>query len=273
VVAQSGRVLAVDVGNSTTALAVVEPDSLTIRRSWRLASRSDRTADEWRSILSSLLRESDVQRESIVGYVIASVVPRITHSLMRMFQEWCQESPLIVSASSDLGIVVRVDRPEDVGADRLANAVAAAHVSSGPAVVVDAGTATKIDAISVAGDFLGGAIAPGIGIGLDILATRAARLYAVEIAAPAHVIGRNTTEAVQSGVVVGHIAMIEGLIARFQQVLGPNINVVATGGYGTILAASTSVIATVEPDLTLLGAVLIWRRQRIAGSLTIATAV
>jgi len=156
---------------------------------------------------------------------------------------------------------VAVDQPMEVGADRLVNAVAARQLEGQPAIVIDAGTATKVDAISPDGTFLGGAIAPGIGIGLDALAARAARLYAVEVAPPPRTIGRNTIEAIQSGLINGHVAMVEGLVSRVRSELGEVAPVVVTGGYGPLIAEAIDMPVRREPNLTLIGAAIVWKRE------------
>ncbi|MGH2533962.1 MAG: type III pantothenate kinase [Thermomicrobiales bacterium] len=254
-------ILAIDVGNSTTTVALVQLSGLSIDAAWRMSTQADRLQDEWRSILSPLIEGFVDQHGPIAGSVIASVVPRVTWALGSMVLDWFGVEPLIVDATHNLGIGVAVDYPLDVGADRLVNAVAAKHLVGAPAIIVDVGTATKIDVVSAQGDFLGGAIAPGIGIGLDALAARAAQLYAVEITLPRRAIGRGTVEAIQSGLVLGHVAMIEGIVARVRAELNHDPPVIVTGGFGELLSAAMSFRTRREPHLTLVGAALVWSRE------------
>jgi type III pantothenate kinase len=258
-------VIVIDVGNSNTVVSPVDSTSLAIMQAWRIATQVHRTPDEWRLILAALSSEQGIGPASITGVVVTSVVPSVTHSLLAMFHQWVGTEPFVVSGLCDLGLTLQVDQPEEVGADRLVNAVATYQLTGGPAIVVDAGTATKIDAVSEDGAFLGGAIAPGLGMGRDALADRAARLYAVEIRAPDRVIGRNTSEAIQSGVVFGHVTMIEGMIARFRQEMGAETPVILTGGFAEVIAGLTSISMRHEPDLTLFGSALVWTRQIAQG--------
>lgn len=253
--------LAIDVGNSTSKFGIVEAPPGMPSRIWRVTTHADRTPDEWRVFLAPLFDQDELAPDRPVDVVISSVVPNVTHALVDLFGAWLGAEPLTIDASRTLGIGIEVDHPQEVGADRLANAAAGHHLVGPPVIVVDAGTATKFDVVNAAGDFIGGVIAPGIGIGRDALARKGARLHAVEIAKPAHVIGRNTTEAMQSGLLYGHATMIDGMLRHVQSELDTDAPVIATGGFGPLLASISPVFSRVEPLLTLYGASLIWTRH------------
>ena len=255
--------LAIDVGNTNSVFGLSDPVATgPFRPVWRLSSVHERTADEWYALLAPLLANQVPATDAIADVAIATVVPAIGRALHDMADRRFGVKPLFVSASLDLGINVRADAPAEVGADRLANCAAAHAIMGGPVVVVDLGTATKIEAVTAAGDYLGGIIAPGLGLGLDALATRAARLYAVELRLPDDVIGRNTVAAVQSGVVAGHLAMIEGLVRQLQSRLGGDARVILTGGFATSLAGASPLFTDDIPDLVLRGIREIARRNR-----------
>jgi type III pantothenate kinase len=258
--------LAIDAGNTNTVFGLFTADTPMPSAIWRLTSRRDRTADEWFALLAPLFVAAAVPLDSIDGAVLSSVVPAIGDALIRTTRERFSVEPLIVGPELDLGISVRTDAPNETGTDRIANCVAAFARFGGPTVVVDLGTATKIEAITGGGDYLGGVIAPGIGLTLDALATRAARLYAVELKRPTAAIGGNTIAAVQAGVVEGHLAMIEGLVARMRNQLGGARNIVLTGGYSHVFADARSVFTDFVPTLTLEGLHLIYRRNREWGA-------
>jgi type III pantothenate kinase len=189
---------------------------------------------------------------------MASVVPSITNEFLTLFDNWLRIEPLVVSADLELGIEVAIERPREVGADRLCNAVAAFQCVLSDAIVVDLGTATKVEAITAKGVYLGGAIAPGISVSLDTLVARAAQLYSVPIEFPNSAIGTNTVEAMQSGLVIGHLAMIEGLVQRFRDQIGAPAPVLLTGGYAQIFWQRSDVFDRHEPELTLRGLLHIW---------------
>jgi type III pantothenate kinase len=258
------QILVIDVGNSTTVLALMDLRSRRWQARVRLTSNRDRTVDEWRALVDTTFVEPRLPERSLAGVCISSVVPAVTRSLVRLCSDWLGETPLVVSHDLDLGFTVATDQPWEVGSDRIVNAAAAIEDSGCPVIIVDAGTATKIDAVSADNRYLGGVIAPGMGISLDALAGRAARLYAVELSVPPRVIGTNTIDAIRSGVVIGHLAMVEGLIAREREQLDVEAPVIVTGGFGGILAPHLSLKARFIPDLTLSGIALVWERN--AGS-------
>ncbi len=253
--------LAIDVGNTNTVFGLYVADDPEPAAIWRLTSRLDRTDDEWFALLTPLLADGGFEPRDINGVVMSSVVPAIGSALARLSCTRLDLDPLVVGPELDLGITVRTEAPNETGTDRIANCAAAFARFGGPTIVVDLGTATKIEAITAEGDYLGGVIAPGLGLTLDALATRAARLFAVELKRPPATIGRNTVAAVQSGVVEGHLAMIDGLVARMRAELGATRQVVLTGGYSHVFADVRSVFTDFVPTLTLEGLRLIHRRN------------
>jgi type III pantothenate kinase len=257
--------LAIDVGNSTTVFGFLEPDTGEMELRWEVATDPQRSSGDWGVLLMPILRSAKITDRAAEGVIISSVVPPVTAALGEAIQTRLAQEPVVVSADRDLGIEVRVEHPMKVGTDRLVDAVAAYGRYGAPVMIVDAGTATKIDAVARGGVFLGGAIAPGIGIGLDALASRAAQLNAVPLEQPPQVIGRNTTEAIQSGLVLGHIAMIEGMVARVRAMLAADAPVVLTGGYGRLLFPLSTVFRAFEPDLALDGLRRLWLRWRAEG--------
>jgi type III pantothenate kinase len=252
---------AIDVGNTNVVLGVFEKGDPLLRANWRLATQRDRTADDWNLLLAPLISSELYPGNSISGVILSSVVPAITESLSRWSRNRLTIEPVIVNADLDLGINVKTDVPAETGADRICNSVAAYAQFGGPVIVVDLGTATKIEAITESGDYLGGVIAPGIGIMIETLAARAARLYAVKMALPSKAIGSNTITAVQSGVVAGHLAMIEGLVHRVSNELGGARHVVLSGGYSPVFAGVESVVTDIAPNLTLDGLRIIFERN------------
>jgi type III pantothenate kinase len=253
--------LAIDVGNTNAVFGVYVGEDAEPAAIWRLAAQRDRTDDEWFALLSPLFGAGGFEREDVTGVVLSSVVPAIGTALSRACRARLRLEPLVVGPELDLGISIRTDVPNETGTDRIANCAAAYARFGGPTIVVDLGTATKIEAITKEGEYLGGVIAPGLGLTLDALATRAARLYAVELKRPGATIGRNTIAAVQAGVVEGHLAMIEGLVARSRAELGGADHVVLTGGYSHVFAEARSVMTEYVPALTLEGLRLIYRRN------------
>ncbi|HEY8446550.1 MAG TPA: type III pantothenate kinase [Thermomicrobiales bacterium] len=258
--------LTIDIGNTTTAFGLWpdgdDPETEHPLSRWRLSSARERTADEWRSLVEPHLAAALAPGEQVRGVVVSSVVPAITDAINRLVESWLGVPPLLITPDLDLGIQVRTDAPRETGADRIVNCAAAYARFGGPTIVVDTGTATKIEAITADGAFIGGVIAPGVAISLDALATRAARLYAVELRLPAHAVGRNTVTALQSGVVAGHLAMIEGMVRRVSEEIGGAKAVVLTGGNAEIFAGASACFTAYEPDLTLRGLRLVWHRNR-----------
>lgn len=256
--------LAIDVGNTNIVLGVFDGPALV--HSWRLATLRERTADEIGVLVTQFFEHQRLHVSAIDAIALASVVPPLTGTLVSMGQRYFGVAPLVIDATVDTGMPVLYDNPAEVGADRIVNGVAA-YEAFGRAdrrrvIVVDFGTATTLDAISAAGEYLGGVICPGIQISADALFQRAAKLPRVDVRKPTTVIGRTTIGSMQSGLFFGYVDMVEGLVRRVRRELGEPAFCVATGGMAEIIAPDTTVIEHVEPDLTLQGLRLIWVRQR-----------
>ena len=247
--------LTLNIGNTHTKVGLY--DGARAVQQWRLTSDPARPPDEWGALLYALWAAAGVDPAMIHGAVCASVVPPLTAAFTYWVQRELGCELLVVNASIPLGLGVRVDQPLMVGADRLANAVAARALVGAPCVALDAGTATTFNVVDPAGDFVGGAIAPGLGTTADALAGRGAQLFHVDLVPPAHAIGRNTGEAMQSGIVWGYVGLVEGLLTRIAAegaAAGwPPLPVVATGGFAPLLATFTPALPQVVPDLTLDG--------------------
>jgi type III pantothenate kinase len=214
--------------------------------------------DEFGVQLMGLLDHKTVSVSQINCAVIASVVPQLTERWVQVCQIYLNCTPLVIDANTKTGVKILIDNPQSVGADRIVDAAAVRSLYGGPACVVDFGTATTFDAVSAEGNYLGGAIAPGIGIAADALAQRTAKLPRVDIAAPPSPIGRNTIHAMQSGLLYGYIGLVEGMVARFRKELGPSMKVIATGGLAELIAQHTNIIEITAPWLTLDGLRLIY---------------
>jgi len=254
--------LAIDSGNTNAVFGVYDGD--TLRASWRVSTNARRTGDEYAVWLTQLLALAGLARTDIDATIIANVVPEASFNLTGLCQRYFASEPLVVGrANCNLGISVDVDMPaEYVGADRVANAVAAQDRYKPPLMVVDFGTATNFDIVDRAGNYCGGVIAPGPNLSLLALEMAAAQLPHVSIERPAKVVGRSTVPAMQSGVFWGYVGLIEGLVRRIRDERGETMGVVATGGLAPLFAKATDVIDKVDPDLTLWGLRLIYRRNR-----------
>ncbi len=248
--------LAVDIGNTNITLGVFESGHL--QATWRIATVHDRMPDEYGALLNQLFACRSVLTAEISGVAVASVVPALTHVFTEVSQTYLGLDPLVVDTGVRTGVRIRYENPKEVGADRVVDCAAVQAKYGGPACVVDFGTATTFDAISPEGDYLGGAIAPGIGIAAEALFSHASKLYRVEIAPPAKAIGTNTGMAMQSGIFFGYVALVEGLVARFRKELGAEMKVIATGGLAESVARETRVIQHVDPWLTLEGLRLVY---------------
>ncbi len=248
--------LAVDIGNTNIALGVFEGEQL--RATWRMATDVNRMADEYAALLLNLLHYQGLDKSDIREVTLCCVVPPLLGTFEELFQRYFHISPLVVGAGVKTGVRIRTDNPREVGADRIANAAAAHHLYRGPIIIVDLGTATTFDTVSKEGDYLGGAIAPGINTAAEALFARASALPRVELVHPKQIIGTNTIAAMQSGIVFGYVGLVEGIVARIQQELGEKAKVVATGGYAGLIAGETAIIDEVNPDLTLIGLRLIY---------------
>ncbi len=252
--------LTIDIGNTNITLGLYQGDVLGPR--WRLSTVHDRTADEYGLQFVALLAHSGHTPDDLRGICLASVVPPLTHAIVEACRRFLHHDPLVVDAGVKTGVRIRYENPRAVGADRIVDAVAVRHLYGTPACVVDFGTATTFDAITREGDYLGGAIAPGIGIAAEALFQRAAKLPRVSLERPPSAIGRNTVHAMQSGLLFGYVGLVEGMVARFRRELGDDMKVIATGGLAELIARETDVIQVVAPWLTLDGLRLIWGLNR-----------
>lgn len=248
--------LAIDVGNTNVTLGLYDGEDLGPR--WRLATIHERMPDEYGVQFLGLLAHAGLTPQDLTGVCMASVVPPLTSKVAQACRMYLQQDPLIVDAGIKTGVRVLYEPPRAVGADRIVDAAAVQQLYGGPACVVDFGTATTFNAITREGDYLGGAIAPGIGIAADALFQRAAKLERVDLIKPPDVIGRNTTHAMQSGLVFGYVSLVEGMVERFRAELDPGMKVIATGGFSELIASETDVIEILAPWLTLDGLRIIW---------------
>lgn len=252
--------LAIDSGNTNIVFAVY--DGKQVRGEWRSSTTTERTADEYGVWLTQLMTIEGLSRTDITAAIIATVVPATLFSLKTLCRKYFGCEPLVVGEPEvRLGLSVLLDRPEEVGADRLVNAVAAHKFYPGPLIVIDFGTATTFDVVDGAGNYCGGAIAPGPNLSLEALHLAAAKLPRVAIERPRQVIGKATVPAMQSGVFWGYVGLIEGLVARIQAEFGEPMTVVATGGLAPLFKDATKVIQHIDPDLTLRGLLEIQQRN------------
>ena len=254
--------LAIDSGNTNTVFSIFDKTGK-IKGEWRTSTNTNRTADEFAVWLFQLLQFEDIELKDISSAIIATVVPAMLFNLQQLCRRYFNVEPLIVGDPTvDLGIQVFLDRPEEVGADRLVNAIAAHTLYKGPLIVIDFGTATTFDVVDQDGNYCGGAIAPGINLSLEALHMAAAKLPRVAIGRPENAIGKGTTSAMQSGIFWGYIGMIEGLTQRIKTEFGSEMKVIATGGLSSLFAKSTDVIEISDKDLTLTGLRIIHMRNK-----------
>jgi type III pantothenate kinase len=243
--------LAIDVGNTNITLGLYDGDRPGAR--WRVATDHARMPDEYGIMLIQLLQHAGISPGDVHAIALASVVPPLTNTLVQACQIYLGNAPLVVDVGMKTGVRVRVEDPRQVGADRVVDAAAAHKLYGGPACIVDFGTATTFDAISASGEYLGGAIAPGIGIAAEALFQSAAKLPKVDLRRPPCAIGRNTVHSIQSGLLFGYVALVEGMVARFEAELGPKMKVIGTGWLVELIARETKVIGILAPWLTLDG--------------------
>jgi type III pantothenate kinase len=248
--------LTIDIGNTNITLGLYQGKALGPR--WRLATVHDRMPDEYGLQFIGLLAHAGHDPAELTGICLASVVPPLTGRIIEACRHYIHQDPLVVDAGVKTGVRIRYEDPRAVGADRIVDAAAVQQLYGGPACVVDFGTGTTFDAISAEGDYLGGAIAPGIGIAAEALFMRTAKLPRVDLLRPPSVIGRNTVHAMQSGLLFGYVGLVEGMVARFRGELGPDMKVIATGGLAEIVARETDVFQIIAPWLTLDGLRIVW---------------
>lgn len=248
--------LTIDIGNTNLTLGLYDGEQL--GRHWRLATDHARMPDEYGLQFLGLLQNAGCTVADLTGIVVASVVPNLTNRVVQACQEYLEQEPLVVDTGVKTGVRIRYEDPRQVGADRVADAVAVINLYGGPACVIDFGTATTFNAVTAEGDYLGGAITAGVNLAAEALFTRAAKLPRMDLQRPPSVIGRNTVHAMQSGLLFGYVSMVEGMVARFRSELGSEMKVVATGGLAEVVAKETDVVDVIAPWLTLDGLRIIW---------------
>ncbi|HUA76149.1 MAG TPA: type III pantothenate kinase [Acetobacteraceae bacterium] len=251
--------LVIDAGNTNVVAAV--HDGAEWRGIWRIATAPDRTSDEYAVWLLALLGHAQLKPADIDAAVIGTVVPAALYHLRRLCRDWFATEPLIARAALDWGFAIRVDNPDEVGADRLLNALAAHQLYGGPTVVIDFGTATTFDVVGADGAYHGGVIAPGINLSIEALHRAAARLPRIGIGRPQSVIGRGTVAAMQSGIYWGYVGLVEGLVARIRVEFGAPLKILATGGLAPLFAEGSPLIEHVDLELTLHGLRLLAARN------------
>ncbi len=252
--------LAIDIGNTNTVLGLYNRDDLVGH--WRINTDHAKMPDEYGLLLVSMLARGGFQTGDIDGVCMASVVPPLTDIFTEMLDEYVRAHTLVVTSGVKTGVAIRYESPRDVGADRVVNAAAAQRIYGGPACIVDFGTGTTFDALSATGEYLGGAIAPGIRVAAEALFQRAAKLPRIDLQRPPQAIGKNTADAMRSGILFGYVGLVEGMVARFRQELGPEMKTIATGGLAQVIANETKVIEHIDPWLTLKGLRIIYDLNR-----------
>jgi type III pantothenate kinase len=249
--------LGIDIGNMNTKFGLFEGDRL--RAHWRIATDRAKLSDEYAMLLLNLFASERLQSGDVTGCAISSVVPPLTPAFTELARRYLKQEPIVVGPGVRTGLSIRTDHPAELGADLIVNAVAARQMYGAPVIVIGFGTATTFGAVSAQGEFVGVAIAPGVGTGAEALFRFAAKLPQVELAKPPHAIGKNTIHSMQSGLIFGFAGLVEGLVKRMRAELGGNARVIATGGLAELIAAETDMIEVVEPDLTLIGLRLIYQ--------------
>ena len=249
----------IDCGNTQTVIGLFNDRELVDH--WRIATAVERTSDELALMFQQFLALHGTSDAPITGMVIGSGVPRVTAALREMSERYFGFPALVLEAGVRTGMPILYDEPRNVGADRIANAIGAYDLYGGPTIIVDFGTANTVDAVSEQGEYLGGAIFPGVEISLDALAARAAQLRKVELVRPRSVVGKNTVESLQSGILFGFAGQVDGLVRRIVEVIGPVTAVIATGGLAPVVVPEAETITHYEPDLTLLGLRLVYDRN------------
>ena len=256
--------LTTNINNTNTMIGLY--DGTEWIANWRIKTDRAKQSDEYAMLLRNLFQHNQLSWSDVTGVALASVVPPLTACFVDLYQRYFHLEPLVVTNKIETGVKILIDYPAEAGADRILNALAAGKLHGCPCIVVDFGTATTFDAVSRDGDYLGGAIAPGLGIAAEALFARTAKLPRIELEAPPAAIGRNTIHAMQSGIIFGYVGLIEGLVKRIKKELGTDTRVVGTGGLAHVLAAETAVIETVDQMLTLEGLRLIHALNQKGGS-------
>ena len=252
--------LALDAGNSNITIGAF--DGRKMRAQWRLRTVHEQTADEWGILLRNLFAPAGLDIAAVDGIIIASVVPPIDSTLALMTQRYFGTEAMFVGPRTNLGLTVCYDNPNEVGADRLVNGVAGFYKYGGPCVIVDFGTTINFDVISRNAEYLGGAIAVGIGIAIEALFSKTARLPLVDFRPPKDVVGTNTVASMQSGLYFGAVGMIDGILERVIEKLGPDTKVIGTGGQARMIAGGSRYLKTLDEHLTLEGLQMIWERNK-----------
>ena len=252
--------LAIDIGNTNITLGVFDGQAL--KATWRMASDARRMPDEYHATIYTLLSLKGVEPKHITGVALCSVVPPLTGIMEEMSRNAFNIAPMTVSAGVKTGLRVLYENPRDVGADRVVDAVAAVRLYGQPVIVVDFGTALVFDGVTKEGDYLGGAIVPGLGLAAESLFTNTSQLRRVELIKPKSVVGRNTIASIQSGIIYGYVSLVEGMVSKFREEIGADAKVIATGGQAGIIAKETSIFHAVNPDLTLIGLRMIYEMNR-----------
>jgi type III pantothenate kinase len=252
--------LALDAGNTNITIGAFEDGKLTGR--WRLRTVHEQTADEWGVLLRNLFALNSLDLARVDGLIIASVVPPLDSTLAAMSERYFHRKPMFVTSTTDTGLKILYDNPREVGADRIVNGVAAFRKYGGPCVVVDLGTAITFDAVSKDAEYLGGIICPGIGMSIEGLFSKTARLPLVDFREPERLIGANTVDSMQAGLYYGAVGMIDGILERLMASLGENTATIATGGQAEMIVRGSRYLKEVDIDLTLEGMHIIWERNR-----------
>lgn len=253
-------IFVIDVGNTNTVIGVYEGD--TLKYHWRIETNRNKTDDEYGMIIKSLIQHEGLSFDQFDGIIISTVVPPIMFALEGMCKKYFGIKPLVVGPGIKTGLDIKYENPREVGADRIVNAVAGIHEFGSPLIIVDFGTATTYCYINEDKQYVGGAIAPGIGISTEALYTRASKLPRIEITRPESIIGKNTVAAMQAGIVYGYVGQVEGIVARIKEQSNVEPVVIATGGLAPLIASESTAIDIVEPFLTLKGLQLIYKRNR-----------
>ncbi len=262
---QEHLLLAADISNTGIKIGVYPRGGAELGARWRIATVREKTTDEYAMLLTELMRHAGLRVDAIEAVILSSVVPPLTPVFQDLARTYLGHEAIVVNHTTDLGIHLLVDNPWEAGSDRMLSALAVHRLYGGPAIVIQFGTATSFDCVSADGDFLGGAIAPGLGISAEALARAASRLFQVELTPPPHALGKNTIHSMQSGIIFGHVGLVEGLVARLRAELpgGDRARVVAHGGLADVMARVTPCIDVVDPHLVLHGLRLTYERLQL----------